>query len=94
MSRKVFLEEDGDALLALFVLLSVLAFLDQVLVQTLDFHDLLALPACSQHRAFLPVVDINRLLIKVLVEPTAEVADLLVLVIQLVSVHRIKIVVL
>lgn len=49
-----------------------------MVVQGRDLDDLLALPASRQHRARLPVVDIDGLFIKVFVVLPAEVASLLV----------------
>ena len=47
-------------------------------VKTTDLNNLLALPASRQHWALLPVVDIDRLLVEVLIILTAEVASLFV----------------
>ena len=47
-------------------------------VKTTDLNDLFALPASRQHRALLPVVDIDRLLVEIFVVLAAEVARLLI----------------
>lgn len=88
MPGVVFLEQHSDALGTLFILFSILALLNQMFVESRDLYDLLALPARSQHRALLPVVDINRLLVEVLIETTTEVADLLIFGLDLVAIDR------
>lgn len=84
----VFLEQHSDALGTLFILFSILALFNQMFVEGRDLYDLLALPARSQHRALLPVVDINRLLVEVLIETTTEVANLLIFGLDLVAIDR------
>jgi hypothetical protein len=48
-------------------------------VHALDLNHLLTLPACGEHGAFLPVVDVNGLLIKIIVERSTKVAHLIVI---------------
>lgn len=50
-----------------------------MVVQCANFDDLLALPARRQHRTLLPIVNIDRLTIKVLVIASAKVAHLFIL---------------
>lgn len=45
-----------------------------MLVQAADLNDLFTLPARREHRAFLPVVNINRLFIEVFIILAAEIA--------------------
>ena len=67
--------EDGVALVAVFVVVSILALVDQMIVQGRNLDDLLTLPASCEHGTFLPIVDINGLFVEVLIVLTAEVAD-------------------
>jgi len=75
---KVTLEENWATFITLFVLVAVLALLDQVFIEGTNLNDLLAFPACRQHRARLPIVDIDWLFIKILVVCSTEVAAFLV----------------
>jgi len=50
-----------------------------MIVNGLNLNDLLTLPARRQHGTFLPVVNVDAFLVKVLIESTAEVANLLIL---------------
>lgn len=79
MAWELLAQEHNLAFVALLVLVRILTFLDQVLVHLRDLDYLLALPARRQHGTLLPVMDIDRLLVEVLVERPAEIANLLVL---------------
>lgn len=74
MSVEVGVLVDRVALVAVFILVAVLALLDQVVVQGRYFDNLFALPAGGQHRALFPVMDVDRLFVKVFVVKAAEVA--------------------
>ena len=60
------------------VAFGLLAFFDKMLIQLLDFNDLVTLPARHEHRALLPVVDVDRLSVKRRVVPVAERTHLLI----------------
>ena len=78
MSVKVFILEHGVAFIAVLVLLTILTLVKKMIIQTSDLNDLLALPACRQHRALFPVVDINRFLVEILIILPTEVATFLI----------------
>ena len=75
MPVEVVVLEDGVTLVTVLVIVSILALIDQMIVQGRNLDDLLTLPASCEHRALLPIVDINGLFVEVLVVLTAEVAD-------------------
>jgi hypothetical protein len=52
-----------------------------MLVQRGHLNDLLTLPTGGQHGALLPVVNINRLLVKVFVVAPTKVANLFILIV-------------
>ena len=57
---------------------SALALFDQVFGESVSFNYLFTFPACRQHWALLPVMNVNRFCIKVFIESATEVADLFV----------------
>ena len=75
---EVLLEEHIATYLILLVLVSVLALCDQMFVERGNLDDLLTLPACGEHGTLFPVMDVNRLFIKVLVVCAAKIADFLI----------------
>lgn len=68
-------KQDTLALRAELVLGHAWALFKQVLLDLFDLNDLLALPAAGQHRALLPVVDIERFLVELVIPGVAEVAS-------------------
>ena len=72
MAIKFIHEEHRSTFRAEFVLLHVLAFLKEVLLNVLNLDDLLALPAAGEHRALLPVVNVYGFLVERGVLPAAE----------------------
>ena len=70
--------EDCAAFAAILVLFAVNALVKQVVVESLDLDDLLALPACGEHGTLPPIVDIDRLCVKCLVILSTELADLFI----------------
>ena len=66
------------ALVAVFVLLPVLTLVQQMVVQSLDLNYLLTLPAGREHGAFLPVVDVDRLLVEHLIVASAKVTGFVI----------------
>ncbi len=56
----------------------VLAFVDQVFIQWCNLNYLFALPACGQHRALFPVMDIDWFFIEVFVKLATKVATFLI----------------
>ena len=75
---EVCIQIDRVALVAGFVLVAVLALLNQMVVERRYFYDLFTLPACRQHWALFPVVNVDGLLIEIIVESAAEVANFFV----------------
>jgi hypothetical protein len=73
---KVFSQHNLLALVVHFVLIRVLALLNQMLVQLRNFYNLFTLPACRQHRTLLPIVKIDWLRIKWFIVSIAKVANL------------------
>jgi len=80
MTRKVLFEQHRLAFSTLFVLVCVLTLFTKMLIQGVHLNDLLTLPTGGKHWAILPVVNVDRLLVKVLVEASAEIADLFILI--------------
>ena len=75
MSIELVNEQDRSAFGTEFVLGHMLALLQKMLLNLLHFDDLLAFPTTSEHRALLPVVNINRFLIENRVLSAAEGAS-------------------
>ena len=71
---EVRLQEYTVALVAKTIPVSVLALLNEVLIERLDFNDLLTLPASGQHRTLFPVVYIDGFFVEVLIVLAAEIA--------------------
>ena len=65
--------EDLLALRVVLVLAHVGALLQKMLLNHLDFNDLVALPATCQNRAFFPVVDIQGLVREVGINSSTEI---------------------
>jgi hypothetical protein len=59
------------------IIVRILALFSQMLVHLLNFNYLVTLPTSRQHRALLPIMDINRLSVKTRVVPIAKTACLL-----------------
>lgn len=76
----IFLKQNLLAIRTTLVLIRVLALLHQMLVHALDLNYLFALPTCSEHGALLPVVDVDRLLIEIVVKRSTKVAHFIVIV--------------
>jgi len=57
----------------IFILVHTLTFLQQMFFNLFDLNDLLALPAASEHWAFLPVMDVKFVFIKTFFCVVAEV---------------------
>ena len=78
MSVEVLLQKHLLTLVTEFVLVSVLALINEMVIQARDLNDLLTLPASHQHGALSPVVNIYRILVEILVISVTEVANLLI----------------
>ena len=74
---KVVLKNDLLAFWMVLITIGILALLQQVFVKLLCLDDLLTLPAGCQHRAFLPVMDVDGLVVERWVVPVAESAHIL-----------------
>ena len=75
---EVIILEDWIAFVTLFIVVTILALLNEMFIKRGDLNDLLALPARCQHRTFLPVMDINWLFIEVLIVHATEIANFFV----------------
>ncbi len=76
----IFLKQNLLAIRTTLVLIRVLALLHQMLVHALDLNHLFALPTCSEHGALLPVMDVDRLLVEIVVKRSTKVAHFIVIV--------------
>ena len=77
MSVELIFQQDRLALGAVLVLTHVLTLLHQMVFNLLDLDDLVALPTKSQHGAFLPVMHVQSLLVKVWVVSTTKSAGII-----------------
>ena len=78
MSVEVLLQKHLLTLVTEFVLVSVLALINEMVIQARDLNDLLTLPTSHQHGALSPVMNIYRILVEILVISVTEVTNLLI----------------
>ena len=81
MAWVVVFKQNSHAFHAFTILFSILTLFNKMLVQSWNFDNLLTLPTSCQQRTFFPVMNINRLLVKVFIVTSTEIANLFVTII-------------
>ena len=79
VSWEILFKQDLFAIGAMLVLIRVLTLFHQMFVHALNLNHLLTLPACSQHGTLLPVVNVYRFLVEILVKCSTEIAHFIVI---------------